>query len=96
MNTYRMENGLPTIDKAPAECLDYTFEFADALAGDTITAHTVKVDGVAKEDEARAGSAITVWVAGGMHGVPARIRCTADTAGGRRLERCIVLKIADR
>lgn len=79
--------------KRPAEVLDYSFDFAAWLAGDTIADATVDVDGVTLDDATPGQTAVLAWFSGGTAHTVAKATCTATTAGGRTKQQALYLRI---
>lgn len=87
---------LGTIEKAPADVLDYDVEFAGWLAVDdivdaasaTIADSTAEVDAVDVSDDR-----IKVWISGGADGDNGTLTLTATTSGGRTKEVCLRLRV---
>jgi hypothetical protein len=86
----------PYLIKDPDANLDYSFNWLEWLAGDTISAAAVTVTGATKGATSNTASAVTVWVSGGTVGQVASVACKITTAGGRIDERTIRLKIQAR
>lgn len=98
--TYRLVDGKPTIDKAPAEVLDYSEDWSDYLAlvpGDTIATSTWAVTaGITKGTTTNTASAAIVWLSGGALGALESATNTIVTAQGRTAVRTIYLSIVPR
>lgn len=86
----------PSILKDPDAVLDYSFDWTDWLAGDTISSYTVTVSGVTKNSDARVGAVVTTWLSGGTLGQIASATCGIVTAGARTENRTIYLRIRQR
>jgi hypothetical protein len=86
----------PYLLKDPDANLDYSFNWVDWLAGDTIASAAVTVTGATKGATTNTTSAVTVWISGGTAGQIASVACKITTAGGRIDERTIRLKITPR
>ncbi len=82
---------LPSRDafKTPAEVLDYTFEWADWLAGGSLETSTWSVDtGLTQVSESDDGQNATLWLSGGT--VPLKYRAVNQvTSGGRTAQRTL-------
>jgi hypothetical protein len=76
---------LPTRD--PDEILDYSFNWSDRLATDTLSgAPTVTVSGATLVSQSNTPTALTFKLSGGTAGTIAKIQARAVTAGGRTIE----------
>lgn len=84
--------------KDPGAVLDYTFDWADWLGTDTITAHTVTASaaGVTVASSAVVGAAVVAWLTGGTAGTAATVTCHITTAAGRQDDRTLYLNIFQR
>lgn len=86
--------GLPTIQKAASERLDYPFDFTNLLAGDTIAAHEVIAqNGITCDATLVTGAIVAAWVLGGTAGQKYTVACKVTGASGRIFERTIVLDV---
>lgn len=86
----------PSILKDPDATLDYSWDWEDWLAGDTISSYSVSVSGVTKNSDARASAVVTAWLTGGTLGAVASATCSVSTAAGRIDSRTIYLRIRER
>ena len=97
MQNYNLVAGVPTIQKTVPGVLDYPFDWAAWLAGDTITSHDVTVgSGITLDRDERAGAVVVAWLSGGVNGQSYLVRCRITTAAGRTEERTISVVVVDR
>lgn len=85
--------------KDPQDVLDYLFDFSDDMAvdGDTITNHTITIDGgLTLDNEARTTTGVTVWLSGGTIGQQVKVDCLAITNAGREFSRKADFLIQDK
>lgn len=83
--------------KDPDAVLDYVWDWAAWLDGDTITSHDVTADtGLTVETSSATTTAVTVWLSGGTAGETYSVACTIDTAAGRTDERTSRLRVRER
>lgn len=103
--TYRTDRktGLPIIDKADGDRLDYPFNFTELLAPVQDEIDTAAPDGFAfvvtgatLMSQQASKYIATAVVEGGTAGVDASVQCTIKTKGGRIFERTILLSIKER
>ena len=88
---------MSTFLKDPDAVLDYAFDWTAWLDdGETISSHTVTVDGLTKDSDAENGGVVTVWLSGGTDGQEASAACLIETSAGRTDERTIVLRVRER
>lgn len=99
VETYTGGPSKPTIEKDPDALLDYSFDLAPYLKplNDTIeSAIFIIDDALVEESTSVAATTAVVWLSGGTPGETHRVTCRFVTAGGRRDDRSIFLKIKDR
>lgn len=100
MDVFELKNGIPTIDKAPSEDLDYTFDFSSEMAtvpDDLITGHTVTAKGTAAlGDVVREGNLVTFWLSGGHASYTTGVDCTVTTLAGRKITRSLNIAVVAR
>lgn len=83
--------------KDPDALLEYQWDWAAWLAGDTITSHTVTVPtGLTKSSTSATSTAVTAWLSGGTVDQRYSVTCHVLTAAGREDDRTITLTIAER
>lgn len=84
--------------KDPNAVLDYAFDWAAWLAGDTIanSAWTVTGGGVSVSSASNTTTTATVFLSGGIEGSEATISNRITTAGGRTQDKTAVVPIASR
>jgi len=83
--------------KDPDEVLDYTFDWATWLNGDTIASDTVTVDtGLTKDSDSNDTDSVTVWLSGGTAGTAYKVSSKIVTAAGRTAERTIIITVRER
>jgi hypothetical protein len=79
-----MTHKIPQYHKDPDAFLDYRWDWAPWLDGDTISAHEILADpGIDVQSSSNDDTAVVVWLAGGTVGVRYRITCRVTTAAGR-------------
>lgn len=84
-------------EKDPAATLDYQFNWAEWLAGDTITASTWTADdGLTVEDDDFTNVLTTVWLSGGTAGLAYAVTNRIVTAGGRTDERTLSIVVMEK
>ena len=84
-------------EKDPAAVLDYQFNWAEWLAGDTIAASTwTAEDGLTVEDDDFTSVLTTVWLSGGAVGLTYAVTNRITTAGGRTDERTLSIVVAEK
>lgn len=83
--------------KDPEAVLDYSHDWTDWLAGDSISTSEWEVPStLTKVTEQTSGPVTTVWLASGARGSTAKVVNHVTTAGGRTDERTIYIKVKDR
>lgn len=83
--------------KDPDAVLDYAMDWSSWLAdGETITGHTVTVDGVTLDSNSRSDAVITAWLSGGTALTAATLAVRITTTAGRTDERSVRIAIRDR
>ena len=79
-----------TFVKDPDAVLDYEWNWAEWLDGDTIASHTVTCDtGITLDSHSATTTAVTGWFSGGTAGVTYSATCHVVTAAGRKEDRTI-------
>ena len=82
--------------------LDYAFDWNDTTdpwlaTGETISSYTVTVEtGLTKDSDSHASGVVTVWLSGGTVGTTYRVECEITTSAGRKDERSMWIKVAQR
>lgn len=91
-------DGWPVIDKDPDAVLDYSIDWADWLAdvSDTISSHSVTVNGMTKNTSTNTTTKVTAWLQGGAAAQMPSATYQIVTAGGRTDERTIYFNIKER
>lgn len=80
--------------KDPDEVLDYGFDWAAWLEGDTITSSTWVVPvGLTKGSDTFDATSTTVWLSGGVSGSVYTVLNRVVTAGGRTAERALRIRV---
>lgn len=91
--------GLDWIEKGPGELLDYpiTIDFA-ATPGDTITGTPTWTipTGLTLFNQSNTTTMVVVWLGGGTPGVRYTVSFSAQTAGGRTIERSFEVRVVAR
>jgi hypothetical protein len=84
-------------NKHPLEVLDYSLNWTNRLAGDTVVTSTWGVPNtLTVERSVMTGANTTVWLSGGtISDVPMVITNTITTSGGRTMTEGVLLKMAD-
>ena len=84
--------------KDPSAVLDYAFDWNEWLAtGETITDHTITADtGITVDSSTEDAGKVTVWLSGGTAGENYKVACLIETSAGRKDERTIWIKVANR
>lgn len=87
-------------NKQPAEVLDFDFDFRDFLAergNDRITSAVIVAQaGITVSSSLTIdGVLVKVYLSGGTTGVKYKVTCTAQTLGGRVVEREFFLSVKD-
>lgn len=84
-------------EQDPAATLDYQFNWAEWLAGDTISASTWTADdGLTVASSAFTNVLTTVWLSGGAVGLTYAVTNHITTAGGRTDERTLSIVVAEK
>ncbi len=85
----------PTKDKD--DILDYVWDWASWLAGDTISAAVVLIEptGLVLETQSNTTTTVTAWFSGGAVDVTYALTCRITTVGGRRKDNTQKLKIKE-
>ena len=84
-------------EKDPSAILDYQFNWAEWLAGDTLSASTWTADGgLTVEDDDFTNVLSTVWLSGGAVGLAYAVTNRITTAGGRTDERTLKIVVVDK
>ncbi len=83
--------------KDPDATLDYQWDWSAWLAGDTIQSHSVTAAaGLTVESSGHTGTAVTVWLSGGVVGVAYPVACHVVTAAGREDDRTLMITVRER
>jgi hypothetical protein len=83
--------------KDPDAKLDYFVDWSRWLAGDVIQSSVWAVDdGLTKSNESSSGTVTTVWVEGGEVDQEYELVNQIVTAGGRRNERTLTIRVIER
>jgi hypothetical protein len=84
--------------KDPQAVLDYTWNWATWLNGDTIATSDVSVvdSGITLASQANSTTAVTAWFSGGTAGRSYAVRNRITTAAGRTNDATIYITIEDR
>lgn len=83
--------------KDPDSTLDYTLDWEEWLAGDTISSSTWAVPAdMTEEDASETATTATVWLSGGLSGVTYAVVNQIATAGGRVDQRSLSIRCIDR
>lgn len=83
--------------KDPHAFLDWYFDWSDWLAeGETITDHTITVDGLVNELSLVTGGSVVVWLSSGSPGVRYPVACRITTSENRIDERTIKIDVKNR
>jgi hypothetical protein len=86
-----------TIPKDPNAVLDYGWDWATWLAGDTIVASTwIAPVGLVVESDAFTDTTTSVWLSGGTQGVTYAVSNRITTAAGRIEDRSLAIQVVDR
>ena len=84
-------------EKDPAATLDYQFNWAEWLAGDTLSASTwTAEDGLTVEDDDFTNVLSTVWLSGGALDLAYAVTNRIVTAGGRTDERTLSIVMMEK
>lgn len=85
-------------DKDPDAVLDYGLDWSDWLANsETITGSTwTPSAGITVESNSSTGSATTVWLSGGVAGLPYTVVNHITTNQGRQDDRTITIRVRER
>lgn len=83
--------------KDPNANLDYTFKWQDWLpVGDTISNHSIIVEGVTLVSSQVVGTDVVVWLSAGVEGVTAKVTCRVVTTAGRVDDRTLHVLMVQR
>jgi len=83
--------------KDPDATLDYKWDWAAWLDGDTITDATVTATtGITVDSIAHDATTVTVWASGGTDGSTYDLVCHVTTTGGREDDRTLSLRVTER
>ena len=93
--------------KDPSAVLDYVFDWSEEwlATGETIALHpdtgqkliTITVPtGITLDSWSESDGEITVWLSGGTVGTTYRVECEITTSAGRKDERSMWIRVADR
>ena len=83
--------------KDPDSVVDYTIDWTTALNGDTISTSSWTADsGITVDSDTNTTTGATVWVSGGTVYEYANVINQVVSAGGRTMERTIVVAIQPR
>lgn len=84
--------------KDPSAILDYGFEWADWLDGDTISTSSWAVSpaGLTASPNTKTPATTTVWLSGGTAGSTYQLTNTIVTAAGRSDQRTMLIAVQDR
>lgn len=85
----------PAID--PADQLDYTIDFTDLLAGDTIMGSPTwtVTPGITMYAPSNTTTSATVWLKNGVIDAIATVECTLVTTAGRTLNRSFKIECSN-
>lgn len=84
-------------DKDPDETIDYAFNWADRLDGDTITASSFLLpDGLTQTNAAASAFATQIFVSGGSAGATYRITNRITTLVGRTMDWTVRVYVRDK
>lgn len=89
---------LAKFEKQPSEIQDYDIDFSEYLdaIGDTASSVTVTAEiGITVSSSALIGKVVKVWLTGGSNGETYKITVLLTTAGGRRREADIKVKVKE-
>lgn len=94
-----MANGEFTKD--PDAVLDYEWDWATWLAGDTIASHTIVIDptgddALTLDSSSASTTAVTAWFSSGTVGTSYTATCHIVTAAGREDDRSMVFTVEER
>jgi len=81
--------------KSPGETLDYSFDWSQALAGDTITGSSwaLSDSSLVDDHDSFTSTSTTVWLKGGTNNANYSLTNTITTAGGRIFDQVALLLI---
>ena len=84
-----------TVEKDPADVVDYPMDFTQLLQSDTISTATVTADNVTIDSSAIVGNVVTAWVSGGTDCTIATVTVKIVTANAtpRTFERSFKIKV---
>ena len=78
--------------KDPDDVLDYAVDWAERLAGDTISsASWIVPEGITVDDSSFTGTVATIWLSGGTSGRLYRITSRITTVAGRQMDHAVSL-----
>ncbi len=82
--------------KSPSAVLDYSFDWSDWLAGDTITSSSwTTPPGLTLEDASHTDTVTIAWISGGAEGTDYTIANHIVTAGGREDTRSRIIAVKE-
>lgn len=82
--------------KTPNEVKDYSIDWTDRLAGDTISTSAFTVpSGITLDSQTNDTTSSTAWISGGTDGTDYNVTCLVTTAGGRTYEWPIRIQVRD-
>ena len=83
--------------KDPDEMLDYTVDWAEALAGDTIASSVWTVPtGITRGLDTNTATTATIWISGGTADQNYTLLNRITTAGGRTREQTCTLRVSTK
>jgi hypothetical protein len=85
--------------KDPRATLDYSVDWTEWLAGDTITASQWSISGgpeLSITNTSNTASIATVWLTGGTAGKSYRVSNVITTAAGRTDARTLIINVEER
>lgn len=82
--------------KDPNASLDYEWDWAAWLDGDTIASHTVVATGLTVVSSTASTTAVVAWLSGGTAGATYVATCHIATAAGRQDDRSITIRVENR
>lgn len=93
---------IPTLQKQPADVLDYDVDYSDFLpSDDTITTPIAAVEEIDPDTDLAVDSVsvsdlvMKVWLSGGVSGTTYKVTATAATSGGRVKEQEFKIRVRD-
>lgn len=88
---------MPTFKHDPQAVLDYLWDWAAWLNGDTISSHSVSVPtGITLASSAHTDTTVKAWLSGGTAGLDYKVTSHITTVAGRQDERTILIRAAER